>query len=350
MEFSRELLFFFSALGAFNGLVIGLYFLLFARPKYLSNYFLGTLLLALSIRIGKSVFLYFNNDLAGVFLQFGMSACIFIGPSLYFYLRSVIDPDRSHKSWRVHYLILLVTIVTIDILYPWYPYRHLWYYFFHSIYYIWLGYLLLSGWLIRSTIAKIFQRNTKLTGMEVWIVSIYIGNAIIWIAYNTVSYTSYIVGALSFSFIFYLLILLMIFTRKKDPDFMSRQAKYGNKKIEPEEADELHQRLDQLMKEGSIFKDPNLKLPDVAKKLNILPHKLSQLINDNLGKNFTIFINEYRVEAAKELIAANDLIKLESIGYECGFNSKSTFYTAFKKIEGTTPAKFKEELEKDITS
>ena len=65
MMISRELLFFFSALGAFNGVVIGLYFLLVAKPKTASNYFLGILLLALSIRIGKSVFLYFNDDLAG---------------------------------------------------------------------------------------------------------------------------------------------------------------------------------------------------------------------------------------------------------------------------------------------
>ncbi|MEM9858038.1 MAG: AraC family transcriptional regulator, partial [Bacteroidota bacterium] len=82
MELSRELLFFFSALGAFNGLVIGLYFLLVAKPRAASNYFLGLLLLALSIRIGKSVIYYFNPDLAGIYLQLGISGCLFIGPSL----------------------------------------------------------------------------------------------------------------------------------------------------------------------------------------------------------------------------------------------------------------------------
>ncbi len=344
MEFSRELLFFFSALGAFNGLVIGLYFIFFAKPRHASNYFLGVLLLALSIRIGKSVFLYFNNYLAGVFLQFGMSACLFIGPSLYFYLRSAVHPDKSQASWRFHYFPLLAIIVTIDVLYPWYSFREEWRFFFRAIYFIWLIYIVLSGWLIRSSLAKFFLRNVKLSAMEIWINSVFIGNTIVWIAYNTVNYTSYIVGALSFSFVFYLLVLLLIFTRKRDPGFLSRQVKYGNKKIEEDEVRELSDKLDELMADKKLFKDPNLKLPDVASQLNLLPHRLSQLLNDNLKKNFTFFINEYRIEEAKELIVKSPHLKLESIGYECGFNSKSTFYSTFKKITGITPLTFKEQL------
>lgn len=345
MEFSRELLFFFSALGAFNGLVIGLYFLFFAKPRHPSNYFLGILLLALSIRIGKSVFLYFNDyHLSGIYLQFGLSACLFIGPSIFFYLKSVIHPEKP-LNWKLHYIPLLVVILAIDIIYPWDLYPHLWRTLFNIIYLIWLIYLILSAMVIRTTLANFFKKSIRLSAMEVWIISIYLGNLLIWIAYNTVSYTSYIVGALSFSFIFYLLILLLIFTRKKDPGFLNKHVKYGNKKIEETEASQLNAQLNALMKSEQLYKDANLKLSDVAKKLNILPHYLSQFINDNLEKNFTIYLNEFRIEKAKELIQSDTHLKLESIGYECGFNSKSTFYTAFKKIAGTTPAKFKDGLE-----
>ncbi len=344
MEFSRELLFFFSALGAFNGLVIGLYFILFAKPRTTSNYFLGVLLLALSLRIGKSVFLFFNPNLAGGFIQFGISACLFIGPSLYFYLRAVTKPDHSQSDWKYHFIPLFVVISIIDFLYPWYEYRGLWYYVFYSIYAIWLIYLMLSGWIIRESIFKIFKRD-KLSNMEVWVNSVFLGNLLIWIAYNTTSYTSYIVGALSFSFIFYLLVLLLIFTKKKDPGFMSRQVKYGNKKIDEDEAKALCSQLDQLMTQNRLYKNADLKLPDLATHLNILPHRLSQLINDNLGKNFTVFVNEYRIEYAKQSIVTDTHLKLESIGYECGFNSKSTFYATFKKITGMTPAQYKEETE-----
>ncbi len=341
MELSRELLFFFSALGAFNGLVLGLYFLLIAKPPAASNYFLGFLLLALCIRIGKSVIYYFNPDLAGIFLQLGMSGCLFIGPSLYFYIKSVLNPSEISSEWKYHYSILFIGITIINVLYPWDTSPE-WYYFFHTIYYIWLGYILLSGWILKSTLSKLFKRSIPLSSMEIWVTSIFIGNAIIWIAYKTTAYTSYIVGALSFSFVFYLLILLLIFTRRKDASFMARQVKYASKKISEEEADKMFLQLQKLMKDEMLFQDSNIKLSDIAERLKVLPHTLSQLINDNLGKNFTVFINEYRINLAKNLIKENTHLKLEAIGYDCGFNSKSAFYSAFKKITGMTHAQFKE--------
>ena len=86
MNIGKELLFFFSALGAFNGLILSLYFSFFNSKKYLCNYFLGALLFALSVRIGKSVFVYFDGTLPKIYLQIGLSACFFIGPFLYCFL------------------------------------------------------------------------------------------------------------------------------------------------------------------------------------------------------------------------------------------------------------------------
>lgn len=347
MEFSRELLFFFSALGAFNGLLIGLYFLLFAQPRYASNYFLGVMLIALSIRIGKSVFFYFNEDLAEIFLQLGVSAVAFVGPSLYFYLKSTIHPHVVGHQWKYHFTLILFTLTIVGYMYPWEHFRIEWFLIFDLIYLEWFLYLVASGFLIKGLLKNLFSKTKKTSSMDVWILSIYLGNVLVWVAYNTLQYTSYIVGALSFSFIFYLLALLLFFTRKKDPSFLSRQVKYGNKKIDNEEAALLEKQLNEVITQESLFKDPNLKLPDLAERLNILPHRLSQFLNDNLQKNFTAFLNEYRIEAAKSLISTSSHLKLESIGYECGFNSKSTFYTSFKKVTGTTPAKYKEGLEDD---
>lgn len=345
MEFSRELLFFFSALGAFNGLIMGLYFLFFAKPKSIGNFFLGILLFTLSVRIGKSVFFYFNPHLSEIFLQIGVSAVAFVGPSLYFYLLATTRSEPLKGWWKIHYLVILVALSIVGAIYPWELYPERWYLIFDLIYYEWLAYLLVSGIVIRDLLSKFLKAPKELNSLEIWILSIYLGNVLVWVAYNTLTYTSYIVGALSFSFIFYLLALLLFFTRKKDPSFLGRQMKYGNKKIDEKEADELYSQLDQLMRNESLFNNPNLKLPDVARKLNILPHRLSQLINDNLEKNFTLFLNEYRIEEAKKLIRRDAHLKLESIGYACGFNSKSTFYSTFRKITGTTPAKFKEQVE-----
>src|ERR1041385_6999687 len=88
MTFGNNLLFFFSALGAFNGLIAGIYFLFFTAKKNLSDYFLGALLIALSIRIGKSVAYFFDYNLSRTILQFGLTACLFIGPFLYFFVKT----------------------------------------------------------------------------------------------------------------------------------------------------------------------------------------------------------------------------------------------------------------------
>ena len=343
MEISNELLFFFSALGAFNGILMGLYFLFYAKPRHLSNYFLGALLLALSIRVGKSVFFYFNDDLAGLYIQIGLIACFFIGPTLYFYFKSVIHPEENNlQKWKFHFSFLLPTILTVSYLFPWNFYRPLWQdYLVQAIYVEWLGYLIASGVLILQVYQQFRERADKVHSVEIWLLSVFIGNLIIWVTYNLCAYTSYIAGAVSFTFILYLLVLLIIFNNKKEVILFKLPAKYGDKKIEAKEANNLTQRLTEIMQREKLYKNPNLKLPDVAKKLGILPHRLSQLLNDNLGKSFALLVNEYRVKEAQQQLLTNDAFTLEAIGYECGFNSKSSFYATFKKLTGTTPAKYK---------
>ena len=339
---SREFLFFFSALGAFNGLLLSLYFLLLARPRSLSNTFLGLLLLTLSIRIGKSVIFYFNPDLGGIFLQFGMTACLFIGPSLFCYIKSVYN-TKPPKGWYWHFVTLGIAIAIVNFRYPWDQFPKAWYYTYHVIYGIWLIYILGAIWQVKGTIRKVLSKEDKISGMEIWILSIVGGNTIIWLAYNLADYTSYITGALSFSFVLYLLVLFVFLRRRKDPSFLSGQVKYANKKIALPEARRLQSELNHLLQNEKLYKNADLKLSDLAARMKVPPHKLSQLLNDNLNKNFTLFVNEYRIAQAKELISTSPHLKLESIGYECGFNSKTTFYSSFKRIVGVTPATFKDQ-------
>lgn len=343
MDYSRELLFFFSALGAFNGLLLSFYFLFFARPRHLSNYFLGTLLLALSIRIGKSVFLYFNSDLAYDYLQLGLTACFFIGPSLFFYIKSVVQAERpSLQHWKYHYGGLAIIAWVVGYLYPFETHVDLWRcVIIDSIYYEWLAYILASAYLLKDVFKSFVQQKDKRNSVEIWLISLLLGNFIIWSGYYFWYFTSYISGALSFSFMLYLMILLLFFNKKKDTILFRKQPKYAAKKIEDSAAHQLLKKLEVLMEGEEIYRNPNLKLPDVAEKLNIIPHQLSQLVNDNLGKSFSTFINEYRIEAAKKMLVTHSEYSLDAIGYEAGFNSKSTFYAAFKKITGTTPAKYK---------
>src|SRR4051812_39073115 len=119
MNLGKEILFFFGALGAFNGFILSAYFLFFTRKKYLSNLFLGALILALSIRITVTVFVYFNNALPKTYLQIGLSSCLFIGPFLYCFLKAGIHSINTiPKIWKYHLAFWFIAVFCIGFLFP----------------------------------------------------------------------------------------------------------------------------------------------------------------------------------------------------------------------------------------
>lgn len=346
MDTSKELLFFFSALGAFNGIILGVYFFFFTKKKYLTNYFLGALLFALSIRIGKSVFVYFDPTLPKMYLQFGLTACFFIGPCLYYFLKSAVaEINVMPKSWKISLLFWGILIVSVGIIYPYEDYPKLWgRYLIKVIYFQWFVYIVFSGFVIKSILGKIIDPKQKTTPSEMWFGMLFLGNFLVFLFYFLsimgASGATYISGAVVFSFILYLIISILLYRKKTDDLFLLNNQKYSGKKIDSAEAKILAEKLEKIMNDKSLYKNPNLSLQELAQELNISSHQLSQFLNNNLGKNFTSFINEFRINEACKIIASNDKLTLESIGYDVGFNSKSTFFAAFKKHTGTTPLNY----------
>jgi len=119
--------------------------------------------------------------------------------------------------------------------------------------------------------------------------------------------------------------------------------KAKEKKFDDELATVLLEKLEKVMTENEIYKDPELKLSVLASKVGIPPYHLSALLNDHLELNFTSFINGYRIEQACRMLRTDHRLTLESIGYEVGFNSKSTFFAAFKKHTGMTPLAYEKQ-------
>ncbi|MBQ4819808.1 helix-turn-helix domain-containing protein [Aquimarina sp. MMG016] len=103
------------------------------------------------------------------------------------------------------------------------------------------------------------------------------------------------------------------------------------------------QKLEVLLKKDCIYRDPHLSQETIAKILNISSGYLSQIVNDITKKNFTAYINSYRIKDVKSMILNTEYDKysLLAIGLEAGFKSKTTFYTSFKKETGLTPSQFK---------
>ncbi len=120
--------------------------------------------------------------------------------------------------------------------------------------------------------------------------------------------------------------------------------KYEKSTLTPQRAEEILKRLQTLMPKEKPHLKTDLTLNALAKMLAASSHHLSQVLNEKTGQNFFEFINGHRVEEAKRLITdpANENLTLAEIGFQAGFNSISSFNTAFKKHAGLTPSTYRQ--------
>ena len=125
--------------------------------------------------------------------------------------------------------------------------------------------------------------------------------------------------------------------------------KYLRSGLKPPQAEKYLQDLLDYMENQKPYSDPDLTLPALADKLGISRNHLTEIINEKLEKNFFEFVNTYRVEEVKKLLADSGLsyLNLYALGLKAGFKSKTAFNQNFKKITGLTPSKWKQEYHRN---
>jgi AraC-like DNA-binding protein len=123
-----------------------------------------------------------------------------------------------------------------------------------------------------------------------------------------------------------------------------KQQKYKRSLIRGLSKEKIITRLQELMEEEKIYRQFELKLDTVAAMLLITPHQLSEFINDYVGMNFSNYVNNYRIDEAKQLLAGSPDQSVLSIGLEVGFGSKPSFNTIFKQKTGMTPSEYRKKV------
>ncbi|MDI1257568.1 MAG: helix-turn-helix domain-containing protein [Flavobacterium sp.] len=103
------------------------------------------------------------------------------------------------------------------------------------------------------------------------------------------------------------------------------------------------QAVKEYVEHNEKYLEPTFSLDNLSEALKISTSTLSQLINQKSGNNFSDYINQLRVDKAKKFLIDPEYAAytIVAIGLECGFNSKSTFYTAFKKATKITPSEYR---------
>lgn len=121
----------------------------------------------------------------------------------------------------------------------------------------------------------------------------------------------------------------------------NHREKYKQSPLSSPDSAELQLSLESLL-EQEIYLKQDLTLQELADAMDTKPYLLSQLLNESYQQNFFNFINQHRIGYAKHRMKTGFLEKqtVEALAYAAGFNSKSTFNRAFRKIEGQSPREF----------
>jgi AraC-like DNA-binding protein len=121
------------------------------------------------------------------------------------------------------------------------------------------------------------------------------------------------------------------------------EKKYLKSGLKESDAQKYLTLLEECMRAEKLYRDPDLTILDVASKLSIPKHYITQIINEKTNKNFYQYINEYRINEVKRKIADKKFSghSILRIAFDSGFNSKSSFNTVFKKMTNRTPSEYK---------
>jgi len=109
----------------------------------------------------------------------------------------------------------------------------------------------------------------------------------------------------------------------------------------------IMQEVERLMEKEKIYQDGNLSIDSLANMLKMKKYNVSEAINRCTGRNFSTYINEYRIKVAIRRFSDKEskTYSIDGIALELGFNDYTTFYRAFKKATGLSPTDFRRNLE-----
>ncbi|HEY4784797.1 MAG TPA: helix-turn-helix transcriptional regulator [Bacteroidales bacterium] len=123
----------------------------------------------------------------------------------------------------------------------------------------------------------------------------------------------------------------------------NRNGKYANSPLSDQQLTRYAGQVKHLLETQKCYLNPKLTQHELAKMIHISPHQLSQVLSQKMNDRFCNIVNRRRVEKAAELLCRpeNNCYTVESIGQQCGFCNRVTFFNDFKKYKGVSPAEFR---------
>jgi len=131
-------------------------------------------------------------------------------------------------------------------------------------------------------------------------------------------------------------------TKFFNPKEISHRTNYKHSSLTNEQKREIKDKIIAHLEQKKVYLNPDLNMDLISDSIKVPKYQITEVLNTIIGKNFFQFVNQYRVEAVKKMLAdKTNRYSIEAIGYDCGFSSKSSFYTFFKASTGSTPNEYK---------
>jgi AraC-like DNA-binding protein len=369
--------------GIFQGIVLSLFFLIKPSSNNAANRYQGLLLLALSLCILEQTLNLTGYIVRALFITNTTEPLnLLIGPFLYLFIKRSIDQSDSKKEW-IHFVLfsLYLGYMILDYIQP-YEYKYNSY--INSYHPDWP--LLQVKEIIPSDPLSIKKYLNLFTAIQITFYaalsmfklskraarsgeSVFrTADEIIRLLRNTIFHVSAIIiifiivklkfqGDLGDYFIgMYVAVFTILTTLRvmNDSSYFDRSTSFMDLSLSKYRKSSLTEPGKQKILRNIIFELENrhyysdnlASLSELAKKIGESPHHVSQVINEKLNKGFFELLAHYRVELAKKIITEDKENKLtvEEISEKVGYNSKTAFNNAFRKLSGKTPTEFRKSV------
>ncbi|NET35062.1 MAG: AraC family transcriptional regulator [Cyanothece sp. SIO1E1] len=359
-------------------IAIFLVFILNKKEKERSDYYLLMINVLLGLMLFTEYWIRENITTLNYFLHVNISFWLF---SLYLlYALNLIDQRLKSQTpiWWVFIFTLPFTLLTIwdvlwlqpsaEILSERYRNPSIIYHFFfklHMLFVIAVGFWLLR--LLRSFESRLKLEFSNIEDLRMhWLrnytmvlMGLYGFSLIAFLIYNfgfvsQIDSVYLVVNALTVIAVFYLSFngireynlaqFMDAFQAPTTPSQPTTQAKpkYESSTLSTKDIEGIYSQLEAFFEREQLFTEPQLKLAQVAKELELSPHHLSQVINTKFGRPFYEFVAHYRVEALKSKLIDPNLqhLTILALALEVGFNSKASLNRIFKAHTGLTPSQY----------
>ncbi|MDJ0645500.1 MAG: AraC family transcriptional regulator [Flavobacteriaceae bacterium] len=341
VKLNREIELIVSGIGAAQGIFWGVNALL-TKKRDFKNILFAIVFISVSFRIIKSLAWVYKNDISIWFINFGFIAHSVFAPALFLYVYYSLMKTKWKNLSFLHFfppLFLLLFMSSITLENFWYQGGYTFLLFHQIIYTLISGALLVNKFLQKSDINSLPKVESN------WLIILVLGAFFLQMAYFSnyvLGLTPYLLGPVIYAaFVYVTSFYVFRYSKQLFENEIRKSVK-----VKDVEILRIKQLLLDHIKDEKSFLNPRCTLDSMAKEMHIQPYQLSYVLNESFMKSFPDFLNELRIGKAKELlIQKNEIpLKISGIAYDCGYNSLSSFNSAFKKITKVTPSKYRESM------